>query len=294
MKSPARTARSAAITFAVASLVLPAFGAPAEAQYATSKRKKGSYTRWPLPAAGESKSGDPEIILTFDDGPHERYTAVVLDELAKRNMKAIFFWVGRRVTKQSPHLARRRALVERAIREGHIVANHGVDHVHLCKVSAKRARAELVESVEVYRELTGLPIVFFRTPYGDHCKRLVRMLDELGLRHLHWDIDPMEWTDNNFRRVAGTLRRKMKRLDGRAVMLMHDTRQATAKALPLALEWLDAENQRRRARGGRPIRVLTGSDLAFESLDQALVGWLRDTGHAAEHRVGAALTSLIP
>jgi peptidoglycan/xylan/chitin deacetylase (PgdA/CDA1 family) len=218
----------------------------------------------------------------------------VLDELAKRDLKAIFFWVSRRVTKKSPHLARRRALVERAVREGHIVANHGVNHLHLCSIPKRRAQKELDESAEVYRELTGLPIVFFRTPYGDHCKRLLRMLDERGLRHLHWDIDPMEWTDNDFRRVAGTLRRKMRRLDGRAVMLMHDTRFATAKALPLALEWLDAENQRRRERGKRPIRILTGSDLAFESLDPALVGWVREHGSAARDRLGSALASLVP
>jgi peptidoglycan/xylan/chitin deacetylase (PgdA/CDA1 family) len=31
------------------------------------------------------------IFLTFDDGPDPVHTAAVLDELARRNLKAVFF-----------------------------------------------------------------------------------------------------------------------------------------------------------------------------------------------------------
>ncbi len=57
---------------------------------------------------------------------------------------------------------------------------------------------------------------------------------------------------------------RLKRLDGRAVLLMHDTKVATVIALPMILDWIAAENAARRARGGRPIRIVGGAELAAE------------------------------
>ena len=261
-------------------------------------KKKTSYTRWTLPAAGDSASGDPELILTFDDGPHERYSAVVLDELKQRNLKAIFFWVSHRITKPSRHRAARRALVERAIREGHIVASHTNQHFHLCHLGKKRAAAEIDDSAAIYRKLTGLPMEpLFRAPYGDHCPRLLALLAERELTHIHWDIDPMEWTDNDYKRVSGTLRRKFAKVakkNRRAVVLMHDTRLTSGKALPIALDWVDAENRRRQERGQPPIRFLSGSDLIAERMDRELVDWVDGTATQAAHQLGSALASLVP
>lgn len=274
-----------------------AFATPAVADPWAREPMPGAYTRWPLPAAGPSQSGAPEIILTFDDGPHEKYTPQILDELARRNLKAIFFWVGWRVAKDSPRRQARRALVERAVREGHIVANHTTDHEHLCRLRPADAAAQIDDTTAVYRELVGMPIAFFRAPYGDHCPRLVALLTERGLDHMHWDIDPMEWVDNDGVRVAGTLRRKITRVgkySRRAVILMHDTRKASAVALPRALSWLDRENRRRRDQGMAEIRVLDGSDLAEELMDSGLRGWARDAANAAADRLVDGLSRVVP
>lgn len=257
-------------------------------------KKKWSGAQWKLPAAGESRSGDPEIILTFDDGPHERYTKLVLDELEKRHLEAIFFWVGRRIKGHSRKVEQRRALVRRAVREGHIVAAHGVNHLQMCTVPKRDAAAELDRSTAAYKKLTGLPMVFFRIPYGSHCKRLVRMLAERKLVHLHWDIDPMEWTDHDSTRVTATLIGKIRRLRGRAVVLMHDTQPVTVRVLPKLLDFIAEENRRREKRGARPIHILTGSDLARERLDPGLANWAQENAEAARARLGAALASLVP
>ena len=57
---------------------------------AKPKHPKG----WPLPAAGPTMTGDPELIFTFDDGPNPKTTPVVLDALAKHHIHAVFFMVG--------------------------------------------------------------------------------------------------------------------------------------------------------------------------------------------------------
>jgi peptidoglycan/xylan/chitin deacetylase (PgdA/CDA1 family) len=259
--------------------------------------KPGAYTKWPLPAAGQSQSGAPEIIWTFDDGPHIKYTPKILDLLKEHHIKAIFFWVGWRMLKESPRRAARRALVDRAIREGHIVANHSFTHKHLCRLGRDQMVAEIDRTTEVFEQLSGMPIVFYRTPYGDHCRRLLEVLDQRPFDHLHWDIDPQEWKDHDGIRVAGTLRRKISKVgrhNRRAVIIMHDTHKASVVGLPIALDWLDRENRRRVARGEPPIRSLSGSDLAQELMDRELAAWVGSQAGRAGGRLADALSSLVP
>jgi len=97
---------------------------------------------WPLPAGGPSASGDPEVLFTFDDGPHPRHTPAILDLLAERNIKVIFFWVGWRLS-HGDHVEIHRELVHRAVREGHLVANHTVNHANLCLVEEAEAAVEI-------------------------------------------------------------------------------------------------------------------------------------------------------
>lgn len=283
----------AAIAIAAGSVGEPAL---AESPW-KRKPKPGAYTKWPLPAAGESASGAPELIFTFDDGPHERYTPIILAELKKRNIQAIFFLVGLRLIKESPKLAERRALVQRILDDGHLVANHSFDHRHMCKLSTEHLTEQIDRTHDILAELTGMPIFFWRTPYGDYCQRLIDTLAARGMEHLHWDIDPMEWKDHDGERVAGTLRRKFTKVgkdNRRAVVLMHDTNKATAHAFPKALDWLDQENARRTKAGLPPIRVVPASDLVTELMDPAFSAWVRTSYDDSVDGLLSTLRRLIP
>lgn len=246
---------------------------------------------WPLPAAGVSQSGGPEVILTFDDGPHERYTAMILDELDDRGLQAIFFWVGRRLS-GGKGLDDRKALVGRAVREGHLVANHTMTHAHLCSVPADTAASEIDDNARLLERLTGLPMRLFRTPYGDYCRRLREILAARDLDHMHWDIDPQEWIDHDSTRTAQYVIGKLRRLEGRAVLLMHDTHLSTARALPEVLDWIEAENIRRLAAGRAPIRIVPPSALIRGRAPVAT--WAAELAGAAGSRWGRAVAALIP
>lgn len=67
------------------------------------------------------KSDEKIAYLTFDDGPSQAVTPLILDLLKKENIKATFFVLGKRV-KANPEL------VKREYEEGHYVANHGYTH----------------------------------------------------------------------------------------------------------------------------------------------------------------------
>ena len=82
-------------------------------------------------------------------------------------------------------------------------------------------------------------------------------------------------------------------LKGRAVLIMHDTKDATIIALPLVLDWIAFENRRRSHRGLRPIRIIAGDQVAAEQVAPDLA-WLRraSTELAAELHAGFRSTLL--
>jgi peptidoglycan/xylan/chitin deacetylase (PgdA/CDA1 family) len=66
----------------------------------------------------------PGVSLTFDDGPDPNYTPLVLDTLAKLNIKATFFLVAEKA-ENNP------AIVKRIIAEGHTIGCHCYTHIDM-------------------------------------------------------------------------------------------------------------------------------------------------------------------
>ena len=125
-----------------------------------------------------------QITLTFDDGPTV-HTGKILDSLAKYNLKATFFVTGKNA-KRYPRIMRRMR------DEGHLVANHTVNHPRMTELS----RAQIIKEVE-YTHMIIKPYVndnayFFRAPYGAWQYWVGDILNAAGLDfyvgNIHWDI----------------------------------------------------------------------------------------------------------
>ncbi len=235
---------------------------------------------YPSPAAGNSRSGRPEVLFTFDDGPHPTRTQKILNTLAEHRVESLFFWVGNRVGNQS-----RLPIVNRTLAAGHLVGNHTVSHPHLCSISKRRARREIDRNQKIYTRLTGTAPLFFRAPYGDNCRTLRTLLAKRKMTHLHWDIDPQEWELNSTDETTNKVIRKLQRLRGRAVVLMHDTHIVTVRALPKILEWIEKVNKRRPPR--RRIKIISPRDLLLEASP-----WLQFCGDLGEQTRGTLLKRL--
>ncbi|HEV7556508.1 MAG TPA: polysaccharide deacetylase family protein [Kofleriaceae bacterium] len=249
-----------------------------------------SAKNWPLPAAGPSVSGDPELILTFDDGPSPTNTPKVLDILAKHHLKVIFFMVGEMAGSANRKVP---AIIERIRREGHIIGTHTMTHQNLCKVNADRAAKEIDDGKATVERAAGIKTTWFRAPYGVRCTRLETMLAERHLQHFHWDLDPQEWKHHNAERAVKYVTAEVGRMTGRNVLLMHDIHEATVNALPEILDWIDAENARRAAAHKRQIRIISGPELAAERIQPGLVAFLADTV-ASTRVLRTAVADLIP
>jgi peptidoglycan/xylan/chitin deacetylase (PgdA/CDA1 family) len=248
---------------------------------------------WTSPAAGPSSTGAPELLFTFDDGPNEPTTSKILDILAAHHVHAIFFMNGWHF--ETGAVEKSKQMIERVVREGHIVANHTQTHAQLCalKDDAKRAW-EVDYSHQILEHLAAMPVLWFRTPFGSYCNSVVELLAERRLAHFHWDIDPQEWKHKSGDVTAKYVIARIRTLQDRAVVLMHDTKAATVVALPQVLDWIEAENLRRKTNGRVPIRILSGADLAIERTAPGLTTWLRASATASIDDGLAAVASALP
>jgi peptidoglycan-N-acetylglucosamine deacetylase len=228
---------------------------------------------WASPAAGESASGDIEVLLTFDDGPNPTYTPQVLDILKARRIQAVFFLVGEMAGSENKKVP---PIVERILREGHVIANHTQTHQDLCRVKEERAIKDLDDGKATIERVAGIPVQWFRAPYGVRCDRLDAMLEERKITHFHWDLDPQEWRHGNVDKTVKYVTGELARSHGRAVLLLHDIKDVTVKALPQILDWIDAENAKRAKSRKRKIRILPAPLLAIEQLPEGLADWVKD------------------
>ncbi len=233
---------------------------------------------WPQPALGKyAGKGNPQLLFTFDDGPHRKFTRPILKMLDEHNIQGIFFWVGHRITGTKLAAERKKIALE-ALAQGHIVANHTITHANLCGVSQRKAIWEFESNQKKYRKLLKMGMTLFRAPYGADCRRLRSMLRKRGFTHMHWDIDPQEWKHHNLKRTTNYLRKKIRKLDKRAVILVHDTKDVSVKALRDLFAWLPKENARRRKVGLPEVTVLQPSEWLWETSDlpisKALVGFM--------------------
>jgi peptidoglycan/xylan/chitin deacetylase (PgdA/CDA1 family) len=193
-----------------------------------------------------------ELVLSFDDGPDLKFTPLVLDELDRRGLKAIFFITGHRVVGDRPEDLARRELLQKIAAHGHLVANHTMSHRNLCR-DIDQVAAEIDGNAEVIAAATGVRPLLFRAPYGARCHSLEAALAERELVSVGWNLDPQDWRNPTSEEILAYLEAKLTRLEGRGILLLHDTHPASVFALGPLLDWIARENVRAVAAHRPPI-----------------------------------------
>ena len=82
-----------------------------------------------------------KIALTFDDGPHPRYTPQILDILDKYGIKATFFAIGINADRYPDTMAM-------VIDRGHEIGNHTYTHPHVDRLDSEMLYKEVEKCEE--------------------------------------------------------------------------------------------------------------------------------------------------
>jgi peptidoglycan-N-acetylglucosamine deacetylase len=179
MKKPMNANRN--ILEAAAALALAAGLVSAGYSYASGWPTSQLFGRT-LPAPRKPE----EIALTFDDGPNPRWTPLLLDLLARHNIRATFFLVGQ-------FAATQRALVRQTHEAGHLIGNHTWTHPNLARTSSQKTREELSKTSAELEDVIGAPIRYFRPPFGLRRPATLRIARELGLIPVTWNVIGNDW-----------------------------------------------------------------------------------------------------
>ncbi|MBQ8248563.1 MAG: polysaccharide deacetylase family protein [Clostridia bacterium] len=155
---------------------------------------------------------DKRIALTFDDSPHYKYTAEILDILDEYNIKATFFVVGQLAEKYPE-------LILRELAEGHEVASHTWSHAHLTMLSDKSLEDEIYATEELLYELAEYRPTLLRPPEGKYGDNLLRVAGKLDYEVILWTVDTRDWAHTPTETIVNTV---LENTESGSIILCHD------------------------------------------------------------------------
>jgi peptidoglycan/xylan/chitin deacetylase (PgdA/CDA1 family) len=152
-----------------------------------------------------------DLLLTFDDGPDERWTPGVLEKLERLGARACFFMIAERLC-SAPWVARAVAGA------GHEIALHCDRHIRHTEMTEREIEADTIAALAAFAEV-GLFPTRWRTPWGICTPATVRVAARHGLELVHWSVDTHDWRGDSPRDMLEAVDEGVER---GAIVLMHD------------------------------------------------------------------------
>jgi peptidoglycan/xylan/chitin deacetylase (PgdA/CDA1 family) len=167
------------------------------------------------------------VALTFDDAWSPPVVRRILSILAREHVAATFFPVSFAV-RTSPGVWRR------ALREGHAIGDHTINHPVLTALPGRELRRQLIDSQRMMRAAIGKPISpYMRPPYGMWNNTVVRAASAAGFKAVvMWDVDARDWEGW----TPGRLVRNATRGTNGSIVVMHAL-PATVRVLPRIIRY---------------------------------------------------------
>lgn len=151
---------------------------------------------------------------------------MLIDILAKYNVKATFFVVGDWVDKYPESV---KALCE----AGHEVMSHSNHHDHYDSLSTDQITADLKASCDKIEAVTGVCPTLIRCPYGEYDNHVIAAIRAFGMEPIQWDVDSLDWKGLPAAEIAQRVTTKVK---PGSIVLFHNAAKHTPEALPTILD----------------------------------------------------------
>lgn len=175
-------------------------------------------------------SGDENrIIITFDQGYENGYTAKILDTLREKNVSAVFFLTGD-YAKKEPEL------VKRMIAEGHTLGNHGMTHASLPTLSEKEAEEEIMSLHDYVLNNYGYEMQYFRCPCGEYSEQALETVQKCGYKTVFWSYAYVDWKTDSQPQPAESLQKLTDSAHGGEILLLHSVSATNAEILGDAID----------------------------------------------------------
>jgi peptidoglycan/xylan/chitin deacetylase (PgdA/CDA1 family) len=217
----------------------------------------GDLTKFPR---HESLLAPKEVVLTFDDGPLPIVTRSVLDTLDRFCTKATFFSIGRMAIAYP-------ATVREVLARGHTLGSHTWSHpLTLHRLRPEAARDEIERGFAAVALAAGEPIApFFRFPGLSDNAELLAHLQSRGIATFSVDVVSNDSFVHDAGRLVQTTLQKLEARKG-GILLFHDIKAATARALPVVLAELKQRGYRVvHLRAKQPLEPLAEHTAALQS-----------------------------
>ena len=154
------------------------------------------------------------LALSFDDGPHPKYTVEILDILKEYNIKATFFVLG-------IHAELYPDIINRQISEGHEVGNHSYSHVNMKKASKNVIKEEFKKTQDIIYSISNVKPKVFRPPYGNYNDEVIKIVSSDNTSIVLWTFyqDSKDWSNPGVDSIVNTTLSKAQNGD---IILFHD------------------------------------------------------------------------
>ena len=180
-----------------------------------------------------AKTAKKVLALTFDDGPHQKYTEAILDILQNNGIRATFFVIGKNAQRYPQ-------IIAKIYKGGNVIGNHSYSHFYLTKLTDEKVRAELTKTSELVNAVIKKYPILFRPPYGICSARSAEITRQLGFVTIVWNdtTNDYEVEQTTPEKIAADI---IKLAKPGSIIGLHDgggNRQKTVAALPIIINTL--------------------------------------------------------
>lgn len=181
----------------------------------------------------QSKPGSKRVALTFDDGPHNTRTKLIVDELDKYGYHATFFVLGNRVDGSEYNGA---AAMKYAYEHGNEIAIHGYTHKVYYDGRSTDAQYER-ELSKTHSAITSvLPDyeVKLMRPIGGAITG--KRVQSCPYSVIMWNVDSQDWKfKDDVEKIVDNV---MSSVSDGSIVLMHDIHESTYAAAVIIINEL--------------------------------------------------------
>ncbi|MDO9043609.1 MAG: polysaccharide deacetylase family protein [Desulfocapsaceae bacterium] len=165
-----------------------------------------------LPVISRGHPVNNHVALTFDDGPWPSSTPILLDLLARHQLVATFFVVGRQAAKHPE-------LIAAILAQGHTIGNHSWRHDPFLMLRTPKTLEQDIQMTQEILKKSGVTPLLFRPPAGITNPRLKQVLARENLLTITYSCRAFDGGNRNVSNLAGKI---LQRLQSGDIIMLHD------------------------------------------------------------------------